>query len=464
MQSFNAMLGLQDLERRVNAGLPDALATMLRTQYLMLKRNKLTSSIAIGDAVLTLHPDNQDAMNWKSQALIMLKEIPERAKARDILERLVEINPGHLEGMVNLATIYLTIGPISKAPAMVDRLLSMQPNDPLFKSMKMEAQGRLAEEVTVEEREPAKPAAAGDGGAEGEAAQEPRTRMRKIQRARYPADVTDFDDLKGAIKKHVLAGEYGGAPFLGQGSRGFTMGSCFAGRIGRELQRLGWDTFHMQLAETVNTTYANLAFMRWIAGDAGLAEAAYFDQEVRKGGFTREKVVESLKAADFLVYTLGVAPAFFHKETGAFTLHSTSDFKQFEFLRDYAYRTTTTGENVANLEKILGLAREMNPKIRFILSVSPVPLSATFEFPSAVQADCISKSVQRVAAFEFVKDKDDGVIYWPSFEIVRWLGGHIGRVFGSDDGSNHHVDDALVGTIVELFIERFSAKEAAAAA
>jgi hypothetical protein len=90
-----------------------------------------------------------------------------------------------------------------------------------------------------------------------------------------------------------------------------------------------------------------------------------------------------------------------------------------------------------------------------VLSVSPVPFTATFEMESAIVADCVSKSTLRAAAHEFLKDPGAGAIYWPSFEIVRWLSGHIGRTFGTDDGNNHHVSDALVTMIVELFIERF---------
>ena len=409
--------------------------------------------VAIGDAVLVLHPNNLDALYLKAQALVGQKEIRERAQAREILELILKLKPDHVEAAALLASVYLAIGPVEKSKPLLESLLAQQPGNQNLQGMYRDLQGRMTQEVTVEETEAGQPEAITDGVA-GEIAK-PGKRVRKIQRARYPGDVTAFDDLKGSIKEYVLAGAYGGAPFLGEGARGFTMGSCFAGRIARELQRLGQNTFHMQLAETVNTTFSNLEFMRWLTGSPDVAQAAYFEGEMRARNSSREQVLDFLKQADFLVYTLGVAPAFFNRQTGAFSAHSTSDFKQFEFLRDHEYRTSSVGENSANLEQILALARNVNPSLKFVLSVSPVPLSATFEQPSAIVADCVSKSTLRVAAAEFMKGKDEGVIYWPSFEIVRWLGGHIGRVFGTDDGCNHHVGDALVTTIVELFIERF---------
>jgi len=60
--------------------------------------------------------------------------------------------------------------------------------------------------------------------------------------------------------------------------------------------------------------------------------------------------------------------------------------------------------------------------------VSPVPLKATFERLSPIIADCVSKSILRVAAHEFMSSAAGaGTIYWPSFEVFRWLGGHVGR-------------------------------------
>ena len=52
--------------------------------------------------------------------------------------------------------------------------------------------------------------------------------------------------------------------------------------------------------------------------------------------------------------------------------------------------------------------------------------------------------------------REAGTYYWPSFEIVRWLGGHVGPFYGVDDGSSLHVSEALVGVITDLFIDQFS--------
>ncbi len=105
------------------------------------------------------------------------------------------------------------------------------------------------------------------------------------------------------------------------------------------------------------------------------------------------------------------------------------------------------------------------PKI--VLTVSPVPISGTTEFGSAVVADCVSKSTLRVACHEVATfHQAEDVVYWPSFEIVRWLGPHYGPahplVYGADDDNTRHVSGWIVKIIIDLFLERFSASQAGA--
>jgi hypothetical protein len=78
----------------------------------------------------------------------------------------------------------------------------------------------------------------------------------------------------------------------------------------------------------------------------------------------------------------------------------------------------------------------------------------TAEMASAVLADCVSKSSLRAALHEVLAGGTHaGVHYWPSFEIVRWLGGHAGfAVYGADDANSRHVNEAVVRLIVERFL------------
>jgi len=415
-----------------------ALDSMLSQQ---LAGRRMQDAVDVANVMLQLDPRSQAALYGKALALIHLKEVALRAQAREALERLLEIDPAHFKGGLQLLNVYLAIGPLASAPALLARLLSQRPADPQLHALQKELTSRTAESVVVEE-----PAPAGEGA--------PR-RKRRIDRARYPETVEAFDDLRAAVKRYVIGPGEPADHFLADNACGFTMGSCFAARIARELSRLGQPTLHMQLAETVNTTFANLEFLRWLMGEDDGAYRDFFEREVAMRKVQKEDMLRSLATADFVIYTLGVAPAFFSRASGRFAPHEAEDFRQFEFLAEHHYRTSTLEENLANLREIHALLRKARPGVKLVITVSPVPLSATFEMGSAIVADCVSKSILRAAAHEYMKEAGDGSYYWPSFEIVRWLGGHIGRVFGNDDGNNHHVSDELVTMIVELFIERF---------
>lgn len=79
-----------------------------------------------------------------------------------------------------------------------------------------------------------------------------------------------------------------------------------------------------------------------------------------------------------------------------------------------------------------------------MLTVSPVPLNATFEMESAVVADCVSKATLRVAVEDVLRQGIPGVRYFPSFEIVRWLSAYLPGMYGEDDGSTVHISERVV--------------------
>jgi hypothetical protein len=111
-------------------------------------------------------------------------------------------------------------------------------------------------------------------------------------------------------------------------------------------------------------------------------------------------------------------------------------------------------ENVINLRRIHEILIAPKDDARLVLTVSPVPLNASFEYESAIVADCVSKSTLRVVADQFLRGDAQRTFYWPSFEMVRWIGAHTtGRSYGDDDGNTRHVNDDLIRMIVELFLE-----------
>ena len=121
--------------------------------------------------------------------------------------------------------------------------------------------------------------------------------------------------------------------------------------------------------------------------------------------------------SEWLVFTLGLTEAWRSRMDGAIypiapgvaggsfdpTLHEYVNF--------------TAAEVQADLGLFITRIRHINPTLRILLTVSPVPLIATYEPRHVWVSTTFSKSALRVAADVAERSFDD-VIYFPSYEII----------------------------------------------
>ena len=248
---------------------------------------------------------------------------------------------------------------------------------------------------------------------------------KEARRARvvgWPARQRAFKGAREAIEQYVLRGQPG-ERFIGPDTVFMTLGSCFAENLAARLRVAGHTVNAEPIGEDVNSTYANRYLLAWIEQGPVDAQTRTMDQIF--GEAMRQRLKRQIEDSDVFVLTLGLAACFFERESGDFAFFPVKSETAREFLHaNHEMRTTTVGENIVNLNLILDSLRRMAKRPpRIVLTVSPVPLSGTTEFGSAVVADCVSKSTLRVACHEVASAQTTpDVIYWPSFEIVRWLG------------------------------------------
>jgi hypothetical protein len=86
----------------------------------------------------------------------------------------------------------------------------------------------------------------------------------------------------------------------------------------------------------------------------------------------------------------------------------------------HKFRVSTVEENKANVQAIYDLIRNYRPDAKIIVTLSPVPLIATFRDNACISSNSVSKAVLRVAIDEVVRAVGhEGVLYyWPSYEMV----------------------------------------------
>lgn len=284
---------------------------------------------------------------------------------------------------------------------------------------------------------------------------------RPVKTRSWPTSLPRLGDVRQVIRSSVLRGYPEAGRFITPDTTFLTLGSCFANNLAVRLRAAGYVAHTEFLGEEVNSTYANRYLLEWI--EAGPVDAQTQAMEEAYGPAVRDAFRRNFAECDVFVFTLGLAPCFFSRTSGEFFfMNGRSVFTTTYMRRNFEMKSTSVAENQDNIGRIIASVRRLTPPgARIVLSVSPVPLGATSEFASPVIGDCISKSTLRIACHEALKAETGGdVSYWPSFEMVRWLGGHFGHdfeaAFGGDDGNNRHVSTWLVDAIVDLFVETYS--------
>ncbi len=117
----------------------------------------------------------------------------------------------------------------------------------------------------------------------------------------------------------------------------------------------------------------------------------------------------------------------------------------------------TAEEMTEDLRQFIGLLREVNRGVRILLTVSPVPLIATYEPRHVLVSTTYSKSALRVTADAVSRSVED-VEYFPSYEIITGAYNHA-RFFEDD---LREVSPEGVASVMAIFKRHYIEAGAAA--
>lgn len=280
----------------------------------------------------------------------------------------------------------------------------------------------------------------------------------------YPKEVHPGGGFRDIIARFLFHDAPDREPPFSSDSKLLTFGSCFASHLRRHLARMGKVVDNVQVPEELNNTWALYSFVSWaLTGDDAYLSYGYLNPDaVYTPPFDRQAFEDAMRAADGFVFTVGVGEIWRDLQTGQVFWKGVP-----ESLYDPArhqHGISSVEENADNMIRLCAILRERFPEKPIVLTVSPVPLRATFRDMSCAEADCVSKSVLRAAVDRTVASGIPGVYYWPSFEIVRWLGGHLDLAFLGQGQLGRlgprHVPMYLVEAIIAEFVDRFFAKPA----
>ncbi|WP_159994068.1 GSCFA domain-containing protein [Roseomonas sp. 18066] len=234
-----------------------------------------------------------------------------------------------------------------------------------------------------------------------------------------------------------------------------TAGSCFAQHIARYLDQsgfsylcaerstgladpFGYDLFSArygniytcrQLLQTFDRAYGlfNPVDDVWRRQDGRYIDA--FRPRIAEDGFAGPAAVRKRREPHLaavrrvfeecrvFVFTLGLTEAWTSKLDGAVyplapgVVGAGRDDDAYDFVN---FNASQVSDDLSSFSDKL---RHVNPTSKVILTVSPVPLIATYSGQHVLVANTYSKSVLRVAAEEAANTHSD-VTYFPSFEII----------------------------------------------
>jgi hypothetical protein len=263
-----------------------------------------------------------------------------------------------------------------------------------------------------------------------------------------------------------------------------TAGSCFAQHVARYLSASGFNflvtekchpIFPAEVAAANNfnifsARYGNIYTVRQLKqlilrayGEFEPAEHAWkrsdgcfldpFRPQIHRGGYVNLQELEADRASHLravreafeqmavFVFTLGLTETWFDRRDGAVFPLAPGVVGGVYDPERFAFQNFTVSEVADDLQWCIDRIRTLNPRCRFIVTVSPVPLNATAVDRHVVLSTTLSKSVLRVAA-EQVCGANEQCDYFPSFEIITSSLTR-GRYFGpdcreiSEEGVNH---------------------------
>jgi hypothetical protein len=268
--------------------------------------------------------------------------------------------------------------------------------------------------------------------------------------------------------------------FLHPGESVFTIGSCFARNVEMVLADFGLDVpvtqFKLPSGEIMYPApyllneYNAGTILQRLESVAG--EFSYGDdmgiEETPKGSVdlflnlqvlpvARERLLErrediaalygQLTDSEMVILTLGLVECWYDEEHACYLNKAPSRQLIAAHPGRFCFHRLDVDDVVTRMRRAIDLLNQMGRK-KILLTVSPVPVEATFTTENALAANGYSKSVLRVACGMLVRDFDN-VDYYPSYEIVS----SFGTSAFTDD--NIHVKAEIVQQVTQYMIEAY---------
>ena len=165
-----------------------------------------------------------------------------------------------------------------------------------------------------------------------------------------------------------------------------------------------------------------------------------------------QSVTRRIVECRVVIITLGLGEVWRDKIADIFLNHAPIPEARRSHPYRYEFHITNFAQNLSNLERIHTLLSQFGHEdVQIVVTVSPVPLMATFSGEDVVIANTYSKSMLRTVAQEWAAAHKN-VHYFPSYEIVQ----NSDRVVTWEEDLRH-VKAEVASHIMRLFLRHYLA-------
>lgn len=207
-------------------------------------------------------------------------------------------------------------------------------------------------------------------------------------------------------------------------------GSCFAANISKWLSARNYRVlskkdeaaraYIVRMGEGMVNTHSIRQQFEWaLEGKQPLSEL-WHGYDAKSFGYdpeVREETRAMFLNTEVFILTLGLSEVWYDKITNEVFWRAVPQ-ENYDPQR-HGFRLVRTEENYQNLRAIVELVKKHIPGAKIILTLSPIPLVATFRPMACTSANSASKGSLRMAVDQLISEANGkDVFYWPSYEIV----------------------------------------------
>lgn len=166
-----------------------------------------------------------------------------------------------------------------------------------------------------------------------------------------------------------------------------------------------------------------------------------------------DAVRHMIETMDVFVFTFGHTETWRHKSDGAILQLAPGVAGGDWDDNVYEFYNMTVSEVVRDFLASVDRIREINPKVRIVLSVSPVGIIATYEDRHVVISNTAVKAILRAAADEVVRARPN-IAYFPSYDLVN-VSPNAARFYRDD---TRRINTQGIDRTMKMFFDHFTDK------